>query len=231
MDKSHIFFLEDDQNFGAVLKSYLELNDFIVDWCTDGKDAMDRFSEADYDLCILDVMLPNTDGFTVGKNIRKRKPEIPFVFLSARNMKEDILTGYRAGADDYITKPFDTEVLLFKIKAILNRKRAPELAGQNENKIGDYTFNESTRTLRFHDQEQKLSPKESALLKLLFQNKNELLKREFALESIWGERGYFTARSMDVYLSKLRKYLANDPRIEIKTVHGTGFILSINDDN
>ena len=226
-EKQHIFLVEDDLSFGAVLKSYLELNDFEVTWVDDGKFAGEKFRNGNYHICILDVMLPNVDGFTIGTEIRKLDKEIPMVFLTAKTMKEDILRGYNLGADDYITKPFDTEVLLCKIRAILKRELTK--SGQHEVHftIGSYEFDSALRQISRVDEKQKLSPKESDLLKLLCQNMNELLPRETALRNIWGEDGYFTARSMDVFVSKLRKYLAGDPNIEIKNVHGSGFLLYV----
>lgn len=225
--KQHIFLVEDDLSFGAVLKSYLELNDFEVTWVDDGKFASEKFRNGSYHICILDVMLPNVDGFTIGKEIRKTDKKIPMVFLTAKTLKEDILRGYNLGADDYITKPFDTEVLLCKIRAILKRE-SPQ-SGREEVRfiIGSYEFDSTLRQISLGDEKQKLSPKESDLLKLLCQNMNELLPRQTALRKIWGEDDYFTARSMDVFVTKLRKYLAGDPHIEIKNIHGSGFLLEV----
>lgn len=224
-NKQHIFLLEDDLSFGAVLKSYLELNEYEVTWVDDGKYAFEKFRNGSYQICILDVMLPNVDGFTIGAEIRKIDKEIPMVFLTAKTLKEDILKGYNLGADDYVTKPFDTEVLLCKIQAIIKRQSA---VTENEAflfTIGTYNFDSKLRYILREGRKQKLSPKESDLLKLLCQNKNELLERDTALRKIWGEDGYFTARSMDVFITKLRKYLKEDPNIEIKNIHGSGFLL------
>lgn len=226
-DKQHIFLVEDDLSFGAVLKSYLELNEYEVTWVDDGKYAVNKFNAGSFHICILDVMLPNVDGFTIGAEIRKLDKDIPMVFLTAKALKEDILKGFNIGADDYITKPFDTEVLLCKIQAIIKRQSA-----QPENKqvlfsVGSYEFDSKLRHITRNGEKQKLSPKESDLLKLLCQNKNELLSRETALQKIWGEDGYFTARSMDVFITKLRKYLKDDPDIEIKNIHGSGFLLEV----
>lgn len=224
-EKQHIFLVEDDLSFGAVLKSYLEINDFEVTWVDDGKYAVDKFKGGDYQICILDVMLPNIDGFTIGTEIRKLNKEIPMVFLTAKTLKEDILKGYNVGADDYITKPFDTEVLLCKIQAIIKRQSAEPESNQIIFTIGSYEFDSKLRSISRNGEKEKLSPKEADLLKLLCQNKNELLSRETALRKIWGEDGYFTARSMDVFITKLRKYLKDDPNIEIKNIHGSGFLL------
>lgn len=224
-EKRHLFLVEDDLSFGAVLKSYLELNDFEVSWVDDGKLAIDCFRTSSYDLCLLDVMLPNLDGFTIGTEVRKIDPHIPFIFLTAKNLKEDVLRGYSVGADDYITKPFDTEVLLCKINAILNRNKQNPKSRPSQYQLGNSVFDVSLRTISRENMEQKLSPKEAELLELLCQNKNELLLRETALLKIWGDDGYFTARSMDVYITKLRKYLANDSSVEIANIHGRGFLL------
>lgn len=223
----HIFLVEDDLSFGAVLKSYLELNDYQVTWIDDGKDAVEKFKNGNFHICILDVMLPNVDGFTIGTEIRKFDKEIPLVFLTAKTLKEDILKGYNVGADDYVTKPFDTEVLLCKIQAIIKRQATEQENDETLFTIASYEFDSKLRIITREGNQQKLSPKESDLLKLLCQNKNELLARETALRKIWGEDGYFTARSMDVFITKLRKYLSADPNIEIKNVHGSGFLLEV----
>ncbi|MDB4582254.1 response regulator transcription factor [Draconibacterium sp.] len=225
--KQHIFLVEDDLSFGAVLKSYLELNDYEVTWVDDGKYAVNKFKSGNFQICILDVMLPNVDGFTIGAEIRKINQEIPMVFLTAKTLKEDILKGYNVGADDYITKPFDTEVLLCKIQAIIKRQSTQPENEDSLFTIGSYQFDSKLRIITHAGNKQKLSPKESDLLKLLCQNKNELLQRETALRKIWGEDGYFTGRSMDVFITKLRKYLSADPSIEIKNVHGSGFLLEV----
>jgi two-component system, OmpR family, response regulator len=221
----HIFLVEDDLSFGAVLKSYLEINDYTVTWVDDGKYAVERFRTGKYHICILDVMLPNVDGFTIGKEIRLMDKNVPMIFLTAKALKEDILKGYNLGADDYITKPFDTEVLLCKISAIIKRQSTSPATNESIFIIGTYRFDSKLRQIQRGDEIQKLSPKESDLLKLLCQNQNELLPRETALRKIWGDDGYFTARSMDVFVTKLRKFLSGDPNIEIKNIHGSGFSL------
>ncbi|WP_163716748.1 response regulator transcription factor [Mangrovibacterium lignilyticum] len=226
----NIFLLEDDLSFGAVLKSYLELNDYEVTWVDDGKYAVERFRQGKFQLCLLDVMLPNVDGFSVGEEIRTLDKHVPFIFLTAKAMKQDVLKGYEVGADDYVTKPFDTEVLLCKIKAILSRGRAHESTHADSYEIGSYRFHLQRRSIVRNGIEQKLSPKEAELLELLVEYKNDLLPRETALRKIWGDDGYFTARSMDVYLTKLRKYLSQDPAIEIRNIHSSGFILQVLDD-
>lgn len=226
-NRQHIFLVEDDLSFGSVLKSYLEINDYTVTWVDDGKLALDKFRNGKYHICILDVMLPNIDGFTIGREIRSIDKEIPMVFLTAKTLKEDILKGYNAGADDYITKPFDTEVLLCKIQAVIKRQTINPANADTLFAIGRYRFDSKLRQISIDGETVKLSPKESDLLKLLCQNQNELLPRETALRKIWGDDGYFTARSMDVFITKLRKYLASDPAIEIKNIHGSGFLLEV----
>jgi two-component system, OmpR family, response regulator len=226
-DSYHIFLVEDDLSFGAVLKSYLEINDYTVTWVDDGKYAVERFRTGKYQICILDVMLPNVDGFTIGKEIRLMDKNVPMIFLTAKALKEDILKGYNLGADDYITKPFDTEVLLCKISAIIKRQSTSSVTNESIFNIGTYRFDSKLRQIQRGDEIQKLSPKESDLLKLLCQNQNELLPRETALRKIWGDDGYFTARSMDVFVTKLRKFLSGDSNIEIKNIHGSGFSLEV----
>ena len=225
--KPRIFLVEDDLSFGAVLKSYLEINDFEVDWVDDGQYALAQFKKATYEVCILDVMLPNVDGFTIAGEIRKINTTIPVLFLTAKNMRDDVLKGYRIGADDYITKPFDTEVLIFKLKAILKRQTGSSAKETEYYQIGKYEFDYKLRTVELDGNKQKLSPKEAELLKMLCENLNELLPRETALKKIWGDDGYFTARSMDVYLTKLRKLFTGDPLVEIRNIHGSGFMLEI----
>jgi len=226
-DLIKIFLLEDDINFGTILKSYLELNGFSVVWVDDGKNALIEFSKTTFDFCIIDVMLPNIDGFSIAREIKKRDANIPFVFLTAKTLKTDVIEGFNIGADDYITKPFDSEVLLLKINVILKRQMDSIRINDNMTivNIGKYTFNYELRTLISPKQEFKLSPKESELLKMLVLYKNNILPRDEALRSIWGDDNYFTTRSMDVYLTKLRKYLQDDPEIEILNVHGSGFRL------
>lgn len=229
-NKTHIFMVEDDHNFGAVLKSYLEIHDYVVHWVDDGKYAVKEFRSDDFDICILDVMLPNVDGFQIAKEIRFVDKNIPLIFLTAKTLKDDILKGFSLGADDYITKPFDSEVLLWKIRAILKRNESGR--GKQEEKeefsIGKYSFNYPHRLLSIADSQQKLSPREAELLRMLCLKINDVLPREMALKKIWGEDNYFTTRSMDVFITKLRKYLKDDPAIEISNIHGSGFKLTVN---
>lgn len=224
--KFRILLCEDDTNLGMVLKNYLELNDYIVTLERDGRLGLAAFQRDKYDICLLDVMMPNMDGFKLGEEIRDIDPEIPLFFLSAKTMKEDIINGYRLGADDYITKPFDSEVLLLKIKAILKRNEEQNTINENiEFDLGEYHFNPKLRELVHNGKTQTLSPKENDLLKMLAEHKNDLLPRERALKKIWGSDTYFNGRSMDVYIAKLRKYLKEDTQIEIVNIHGNGFRL------
>jgi len=226
-EKNKILLVEDDTNFGTVLKNYLELNDFVVELARDGILGLAAFRREKFDICLLDVMMPNMDGFTLAEEIRNVDPDVPLFFLSAKSMKEDILSGYKLGADDYITKPFDSEVLLHKIKAIL--KRNSELQDKQHSQfefvVGAYSFNSKLRTLEHGGTAQTLSPKENELLLMLCEYKNDLLPRETALKRIWGSDTYFNGRSMDVYIAKLRKYLKDDTNVEIVNIHGNGFRL------
>ncbi|PUZ27999.1 DNA-binding response regulator [Chitinophaga parva] len=227
--KPKILLAEDDTNLGMVLKNYLELNDYDVELCRDGILALAAFRREKFDICLLDIMMPNMDGFKLAEEIRDVDPDIPLFFLSAKTMKEDIIQGYKLGADDYISKPFDSELLLLKIKAIL--KRNQELSAKEEDlhefQIGRYHFNSRLRSLEHDGQTQTLSPKENELLRMLCEHKNDLLPRELALKKIWGSDTYFNGRSMDVYIAKLRKYLKDDTHIEIVNIHGNGFRLVV----
>jgi len=229
-ENKKILLVEDDQNFGAILKDYLMLNDFDVTLAKNGMEGFEKFKKDTYDLCILDVMMPYKDGYTLAKEIREKNKEVPIVFLTAKSMKEDVLKGYKVGADDYLNKPFDSEVLLMKIKAIIQRKSTDTKtdATKFEFQVGAFHLNSKLRFLTFKDQESiKLSPKENELLKLLVLYENDLMPRELALTKIWRDDNYFTSRSMDVYIAKLRKYLKPDANVEILNIHGEGFRLVI----
>ncbi|HNB81118.1 MAG TPA: response regulator transcription factor [Chitinophagaceae bacterium] len=227
--KSKILLVEDDLNFGKVLKNYLELNDYVVELVRDGILGLAAFRREKYDLCLLDVMMPNLDGFALAEEIRNIDLDIPLFFLTAKNMKEDILNGYRLGADDYILKPFDSEILLHKIKAILKRNQE-KLEKQNENfefTFGRFHLNAKLRELKIDDKLFTLSPKENALLRMLCEHRNDLLPRDQVLKKIWGSDTYFNGRSMDVYIAKLRKLLKEDESVEIVNIHGNGFRLVV----
>jgi two-component system, OmpR family, response regulator len=224
--KYKILLCEDDTNLGAVLKEHLEINDYSVILERDGRLGLAAFQREKFDLCLLDVMMPHMDGFKLAEEIRDIDLDVPLFFLSAKTMKDDVIQGYKLGADDYITKPFDIDVLLLKIKAVL--KRNEELnkeASNTEYDLGNYHFNPKLRELKIAEKIQTLSPKESDLLAMLAEYKNDLLPREKALKRIWGSDTYFNGRSMDVYIAKLRKYLKEDERIEIVNIHGNGFRL------
>ncbi len=226
--KYKILLCEDDSNLGLVLKNFLELNDYDVTLERDGRLGLGAFQREKYDLCLLDVMMPNVDGFTLAEEIRDIDPDVPLFFLSAKTLKEDILQGYRLGADDYITKPFDSDVLMHKIKAIIKRNEEDHKITDNiEFELGAYHFNPKLRELKMNENTQVLSPKENELLKMLAEYKNDLLTREKALKKIWGSDTYFNGRSMDVYIAKLRKYLKEDSTIEIVNIHGNGFRLVV----
>ena len=226
--KFNILLAEDDPNFGAVLKNYLELHDFQVQLFTDGESASTGYYKGDFDLCILDVMMPKKDGFSLAREIRTHDKDIPVIFLTARSMKDDILAGFNTGADDYIIKPFDSEVLLMKLQAILKRSTGYENGFNPQNfPIGSFIFNYEFRTIRNHGKEINLSPKEADLLKMLCMHLNEVLPRQKALKTIWGDDNYFNARSMDVFITKLRKYLKDDPAIDILNIHGKGFRMTV----
>jgi two-component system, OmpR family, response regulator len=227
--KIKILLVEDDPNFGSIMKSYLELNDFEVTLKTDGKQGLDAFKSEPFDICILDVMMPEMDGFTLAKEIKKTNSDTPFIFLTAKSLKEDMLEGFKTGADDYITKPFDSEVLLFKLHAILKRniQRAENDSVVNEMQVGKLLFNYNLRTLSYDNITQQLSPKEAHLLKMLVTAKDGILLRKDALEKIWGNDNYFNGRSMDVFIARLRKCLKADPAIEIVNIHGNGFRIII----
>lgn len=222
-----VLLVEDEKNFGMVLRDYLNMNGFEVTLCENGELGLEAFKQNAYELCIVDVMMPKKDGFTLAGEIREINKTVPFVFLTARGMREDMIKGYKLGADDYITKPFDSEVLLLKLKAILNRN-ASENSNEYLHEIGKFSFNAKLRILKSEkNKEEKLSPKEAALLNLLCQHKNDVLPREKALKQIWNDDSYFTGRSMDVYIVKLRKYLASDPNLEINNLHGNGYSLVV----
>ncbi len=226
--KTKILLVEDDPNFGAVLKDYLSMSGYDVKLATDGEKGEDLFFKEEFNLCVLDVMMPKKDGFSLAAQIKRINPEMPVIFLTAKTLQEDVLEGFKVGADDYITKPFNSEELLYRIAAIL--KRGGKLRTNNQQKefnIGKYHFNYKTRMLKNNDiADAKLSPKEAELLRLFCLKVNDIVYREEALKQIWGRDDYFTARSMDVFVTKLRKYLKNDPTLEIVNIHGNGFRLN-----
>jgi two-component system, transcriptional regulatory protein len=224
---NRILLVEDDQSFGAVLKDYLMMNNYEVTLATDGELGLKEFMENEFDIGIFDVMMPKKDGFSLAEDVKRINKNMPIIFLTAKNLREDILKGYQIGADDYITKPFDTELLLYKIKAILQRSTVVEEDEQEHFKISNIEFDSVLRQLKVHDTEYKLSPKENELLKMLCMHRNDFMPRDLALRKIWKKENYFTARSMDVYIAKLRKLLKDDEGLEIINVHGEGFRLLV----
>ena len=224
-----ILLVEDDPNFGRILKDYLTINNYEVSLAVNGIEGFEKFNRSEFDLCILDIMMPFKDGLTLAKEIREVNEVIPLIFLTAKNLKDDVLKGYKIGADDYLTKPFDSEILLAKIKSILNRKPAVNIEEKDtfEFEFSDFSFNSKLRILTHKEGEShKLSPKENQLLKMLVLNFDDLLPRDIALNKIWRDANYFTSRSMDVYIAKLRKYLDKDVSLKIINVHGEGFRLT-----
>jgi DNA-binding response OmpR family regulator len=226
-EKVKVLLAEDDKNLGTILKSYLEAKGYPATLCVNGQEAFVEFNKHDYDFCIVDVMMPVKDGFTLAKEIRNIDKKVPILFLTAKSMQEDKLRGFEIGADDYITKPFNMEELLARMEAILRRSRNGEKQGPEGDiyKLGRMEFNFVRQTLSMDDEEVKLTSKEAALLKLLCQNLNEVVDRSVALNRIWFDDSYFNARSMDVYITKLRKYLKMDSSVELLNVHGVGFKL------
>lgn len=230
-DSSHILFVEDDTNLSMILKDYLEMVGYTVSHASDGEEGLTLFSTQSFDLIILDVMMPKKDGFTLAGEIRALNNSVPIIFLTAKNMKDDRIKGFQHGCDDYITKPFSTEELSLRIKAILKRCSFPESKPSQDTttqfSIGHFTFDSANLILLSPSDQRRLTRKEASLLKLLCLNKNTLLSREVALETVWGENDYFIGRSMDVFITKLRKYLKSDPSVKILNVHGIGFKLEV----
>ncbi len=231
--KVKVLLAEDDKNLGTVLKSYLDVKGYETTLCVNGQEAINAFDKGYFAFCIVDVMMPVKDGFTLVKEIREKDKTIPILFLTAKSMQEDKLQGFSLGADDYLTKPFSMEELLVRMQAILRRareRRGGEI-GNNVFKIGDYIFDFNRQMLKHKGTDQKLTSKESALLRLLSLNLNQVLDRSFALKEIWNDDSYFNARSMDVYITKLRKFLKNDKNVQLINVHGIGFKLVTNTSN
>lgn len=227
--KNRILLAEDDENLGSLLQEYLQAKNYETDWVNNGEKAFRHFEQFHYDLCLLDVMMPVKDGFTLASEIRMLNSEMPIIFLTAKSMKEDVLKGFSLGADDYMTKPFSMEELLFRIEAILRRTKGNKGGDKNLWKIGSFTFDSKKQVLSGTGTQQKLTTKESELLKLLCNNINQVLERNFTLKAIWIDDNYFNARSMDVYITKLRKYLKLDPNVQIINVHGKGYKLVVDE--
>lgn len=226
-EKLRLFLCEDDENLGMLLREYLQAKGFDTDLYPDGEAGYKGFVKEKYDLCVLDVMMPKKDGITLVKEIRAINSDIPIIFLTAKNMKEDILEGFKAGADDYITKPFSMEELVLRIEAIIRRVRGKKVKEQQIYNFGNFKFDTQKQILTIGEQETKLTTKESELLALLCAHANQILERNHALKQIWVDDNYFNARSMDVYITKLRKLLKADPEIEIINIHGKGYKLIV----
>lgn len=220
---NRVLLVEDEANFAQVMRDYLVMNGFEVTLAVNGEDALGIFRPGAFDICLLDVMMPKKDGFTLASELRGADRDLPVLFLTARGRREDQLKGYGLGADDYVVKPFDSEVLLMKMRAILRRNGGPRRS--DVYRVGKFEFRPSLRTLKAKSGEERLSPKESALLEMLCMRLNEVLPRDKALKQIWKEDNYFTRRSMDVYIAKLRKRFAAEPLVEISSVHGNGYCL------
>jgi len=224
-EKQSILLCEDDENLGMLLREYLQAKGYNAELCVDGDAGYKAFLKVKFDICVLDVMMPIKDGFTLAAEIRAANPEIPIIFLTAKTLKEDILEGFKIGADDYITKPFSMEELVFRIEAVLRRVCGKKSKESTMYKIGRFQFDTQKQLLTMGDQQTKLTTKESELLSLLCAHANEILQRDFALKTIWIDDNYFNARSMDVYITKLRKHLKADDSIEIINIHGKGYKL------
>ena len=224
-EKLKILLCEDDENLGMLLREYLQAKGFTTELCADGELGYKAFLKTKFNICVLDVMMPKKDGFTLAKEIRNSNQDIPIIFLTAKTLKEDILEGFKIGADDYITKPFSMEELVFRIEAIIRRTKGKKNKESTVYRIGKFTFDTQKQLLCLGDEQRKLTTKENELLALLCSHANEILQRDFALKTIWIDDNYFNARSMDVYITKLRKHLKDDPQIEIINIHGKGYKL------
>ncbi|MEM8523558.1 MAG: response regulator transcription factor [Bacteroidota bacterium] len=221
-----ILLVEDDESLGLLLKEYLKTQDFRVEWAKDGQAAFSTLKKHKFDLCLLDIMMPKMNGMELARRLRERNNYIPIIFLTAKSLKEDKLKGFDLGADDYLTKPIDEEELVARIKAVLRRSKAPK-SETNTYEIGNYQFDLSNQHLQNETQSHTLTEMECQLLQMLCESRGALLPRKYVLQKLWGKEDYFTRRSMDVFISRLRKYLKADERIRIRNVHGSGFILEV----
>ena len=223
-----VLLAEDDFDFGSILKQYLEIHDYQVTWAKDGKEALEIFAKNDFDICVFDVMMPKMDGFTLAEKALKLNPEIPFVFLTAKKLKEDRLKGLKLGADDYIVKPFEADILVLRLRNILRRTQRSKPTKRSLEQIGQYRFDAKNQELIFKGEKQKLTEKETLLIQYLYKHKNNLIKREDLLKDVWGNDDFFSGRSMDVFISRLRKYFKQDPNIGIESIRGVGLTFIIN---
>lgn len=228
MSLARILLVEDDMNLGFIIQDLLRLEGYKVHLAKDGKEGLLQFNKESYDLCLFDVMLPNKDGFSLATDVRKVNSDIPIVFLTAKGMTEDKIKGFEIGADDYITKPFSNEEFLLRIKALLKRSGVREVAAKSSSyAIGAYSFDAENFTLNGPEEPRKLTKKEADLLKLLCENQSRVIERELIANMVWGDDSYFVGRSMDVFITKLRKYLSHDETVAITNVHGVGFKLEV----
>ncbi|MBX2827572.1 MAG: response regulator transcription factor [Flavobacteriaceae bacterium] len=228
--KKHILLAEDDSDFGGILKQYLEISGFQVTWAKDGEEALGKFNKGVYSICVLDVMMPKMDGFTLAEQIIEINPEVPFLFLTARKMKEDKIKGLKLGADDYVVKPFEADELVLRIQNILKRSQRQEYTQPVVDEvleIGAYSFDTRRLILTHGSTEQKLTQREGALVQFLYSHRNQLLRREEILKAVWNNDDFFSGRSMDVFISKLRKYFKEDPSIRIESIRGIGLEFKI----
>ena len=227
MEKQRILLCEDEESLGMLLREYLQAKGYDAELYLDGESGYKAFVKSHFDMCLLDVMMPRMDGFSLAREIRIINQDVPIIFLTAKNLKDDILEGFKLGADDYLTKPFSMDELVYRMEAIMRRVRGKNQKVQTVYQIGKFTFDTQRQILSFGDEQTKLTTKESELLALLCSHSNEVLERELALKTIWIDDNYFNARSMDVYITKLRKHLRADDRIEINNVHGKGYRLIV----
>ncbi len=224
-ENSKVLLCEDDENLGMLIRDFMKAKGFATVLCPDGEAGYKEFTKEKFDICVLDVMMPKKDGFTLAQEIRQSNSEIPIIFLTAKVLKEDILDGFKIGADDYITKPFSMEELVFRMEAILRRVKGKKTKESTVYNIGNFVFDTQKQLLTIGEKQTKLTTKENELLALLCAHSNEILQRDYALKTIWIDDNYFNARSMDVYITKLRKHLKDDPQIEIINIHGKGYKL------
>ncbi|GAA0723104.1 response regulator transcription factor [Aquimarina litoralis] len=223
----HILLAEDDFDFGSILKQYLELHGYKVVWAKNGKEALEIFGQEQFDICVFDVMMPKMDGFTLAEKVIEIHPETPFVFLTAKKMKEDKIRGLKLGADDYIVKPFEADILVLRLQNILKRSQRTQVIKEEVLSIGDFKFDAVNYCLKLNDDRQKLTEKETILIQYLYDHKNTMIKRENLLKDVWGNDDFFSGRSMDVFISRLRKYFKKDSKIKIESVRGVGLTFQI----
>ncbi|WP_299439221.1 response regulator transcription factor [uncultured Aquimarina sp.] len=223
----YILLAEDDFDFGSILKQYLELHGYKVIWAQDGKEALQVFSQEQFDICVFDVMMPKMDGFTLAEKVIELNPEIPFIFLTAKKMKEDKIRGLKLGADDYIVKPFEADILVLRLQNILKRSQRVQTIREEIIAIGDYKFDPINHCLKLHEEKQKLTEKETVLIQYLYDHKNTMIKRDNLLKDVWGNDDFFSGRSMDVFISRLRKYFKQDKNITIESVRGVGLTFNL----